>query len=48
MPPPRLIATYAVRADAAGIEARADALALEQSVEVPLAAVRPGQQHLEQ
>ena len=40
MPPPRLIATYAVRTDAAGIEARADALALEQSVEMPLAAVR--------
>ena len=40
MSPPRLIATYAVRADAAGIAARAEALALEQSVEVPLAAVR--------
>ena len=40
MIPPRLIATYAVRADAAGIAARAEALALEQSVEVPLAAVR--------
>ena len=35
----RLIATYAVRADARSVEARADALALEQSVEVPLGAV---------
>jgi ribulose-bisphosphate carboxylase large chain len=39
MPPPRLIATYAVRADAATVAARAEALALEQSGEVPLAAV---------
>ncbi len=36
----RLTATYAVRADRASIAARAEALALEQSVEVPLAAVR--------
>src|SRR6185436_4121143 len=33
---PRLIATYAVRADAGSIDARAQALALEQSVELPL------------
>jgi len=36
---PRLIATYAVRADAGSIDARAQALALEQSVELPLHAV---------
>ncbi|CAG1007910.1 RuBisCO_large_IV RLP_RrRLP [Burkholderiales bacterium] len=36
----RLIATYAVRADPSRIAERAQALALEQSVEVPLAAVR--------
>ena len=36
---PRLIATYAVRADAGSIDARAQALALEQSVELPLNAV---------
>lgn len=36
----RLTATYAVRAERASIAARAEALALEQSVEVPLAAVR--------
>ena len=36
----RLIASYAVRADASVIAGRAQALALEQSVEVPLAAVR--------
>jgi ribulose-bisphosphate carboxylase large chain len=36
----RLTATYAVRADRASIAARAEALALEQSVEVPIAAVR--------
>lgn len=35
----RLIAVYAVRADVAGVDARAEALALEQSVELPLAAV---------
>ncbi|MEO8487526.1 MAG: RuBisCO large subunit C-terminal-like domain-containing protein [Betaproteobacteria bacterium] len=40
MSPPRFVATYAVRADAAHVEARALTLALEQSVEVPLAAVR--------
>jgi ribulose-bisphosphate carboxylase large chain len=34
-----MIATYAVRADAGSVAARAEALALEQSVEVPLAAV---------
>src|SRR5207302_3692498 len=36
----RLIARYCVRADAASIEARARAIALEQSVEMPLEAVR--------
>ena len=40
MAEPRIVATYTVRADAARVEARAEALALEQSVEVPLAAVR--------
>lgn len=40
MSEPRLVASYAVRADRQSIAARADALALEQSVEVPLAAVR--------
>ena len=39
MSEPRLNARYAVRADPASVAARADALALEQSVEVPLAAV---------
>jgi ribulose-bisphosphate carboxylase large chain len=36
----RFDAIYAVRADAASIAGRADVLALEQSVEMPLAAVR--------
>jgi ribulose-bisphosphate carboxylase large chain len=36
----RLIATYALRADARAVDERAKALALEQSVELPLAAVR--------
>ena len=40
MAAPRLIATYALRADARTAAARAGALALEQSVELPLAAVR--------
>lgn len=40
MAEPRLTASYAVRADPSSIAARAEALALEQSVEVPLAAVR--------
>ena len=35
----RLIATYLVRAEAAAIEARARAIAVEQSVEMPLAAI---------
>ncbi|MFI4925658.1 MAG: RuBisCO large subunit C-terminal-like domain-containing protein [Vicinamibacteria bacterium] len=39
MAAPRLIATYAVRADPASVDARAQTLALEQSVELPLAAV---------
>ncbi len=36
----RLIATYRIRSDAASIEERARAIALEQSVEAPLAAIR--------
>ena len=40
MSEPRLTSTYAVRADPSSIAARAEALALEQSVELPLAAVR--------
>jgi ribulose-bisphosphate carboxylase large chain len=39
MAAPRLIATYALRADFASADARAAALALEQSVELPLGAV---------
>jgi len=35
----RILATYRVRADAASIEARADAIAVEQSVEMPVAAI---------
>ncbi len=35
----RIIATYRVRADAASIGARAEAIAVEQSVEMPLAAI---------
>ena len=35
-----LTATYAIDADAAHIDARAQALAIEQSVECPLEAVR--------
>jgi ribulose-bisphosphate carboxylase large chain len=35
----RLIATYLVRAETAGIEARARAIAVEQSVEMPLEAI---------
>ena len=37
--PARIAATYHVRADAASIEARAQAIAVEQSVEMPLAAI---------
>ena len=37
--PPRLQAIYRIRSDARSIEARARAIALEQSVEMPLAAV---------
>lgn len=40
MSEPRLHATYAVRADAGAVAARAEALALEQSVELPRSAVR--------
>ena len=40
MPAARLVATYALRAGASAVDARAEALALEQSVELPLAAVR--------
>ncbi len=40
MSEPRLTATYAVRADPSSVAARAAALALEQSVAVPRAAVR--------
>ena len=35
----RIVATYLVRADAATIAARAEAIAVEQSVEMPLAAI---------
>jgi ribulose-bisphosphate carboxylase large chain len=35
----RLIAIYRIRSDAASIEARADALAVEQSVEMPVSAI---------
>ncbi len=35
----RILATYRIAADAAGIEARARALAIEQSVEMPLEAI---------
>src|SRR5581483_6963797 len=35
----RLLAVYHVRSDAAAIEARAQAIAVEQSVEMPLAAI---------
>lgn len=38
--PERVIATYRLRCDRADVEARAQALALEQSVELPLPAVR--------
>jgi ribulose-bisphosphate carboxylase large chain len=38
-PPMRMTVTYRVRADAASIEARAEAIAVEQSVETPLAAI---------
>jgi ribulose-bisphosphate carboxylase large chain len=37
--PPRLVAVYHVRAPAAAIDARARAIALEQSVEMPLSAI---------
>jgi S-methyl-5-thioribulose 1-phosphate isomerase len=40
MPAPRLIVTYQVRGEASSIEERATAIAIEQSVEAPLAAVR--------
>jgi len=36
---PRLVATYHVRSDARAIESRARAIAVEQSVEMPLAAI---------
>ena len=36
---PRLIAVYRVRSDAASIEARAEAIAVEQSVEMPVSAI---------
>ena len=36
----RIIAVYRVRSDAVSIEARARAIALEQSIEAPLEAVR--------
>ncbi len=35
----RMTVTYRVRSDAASIEARAQAIAIEQSVETPLAAI---------
>jgi ribulose-bisphosphate carboxylase large chain len=41
----RLHATYAVRADADAVAARAEALALEQSVELPRSAVRDRRVH---
>ncbi len=37
--PGRMTVTYRVRSDAAAIEARAQAIAVEQSVETPLAAI---------
>jgi ribulose-bisphosphate carboxylase large chain len=37
--PPRIHATYYIRSDARSIETRAQALAIEQSVEMPLAAI---------
>src|SRR5579885_2772257 len=40
MPASRLVATYRIRTDADSIDERARAIALEQSVEAPLAAVR--------
>ena len=36
---PRIFATYRIRSDAASIKARADAIAVEQSVEMPVAAI---------
>ena len=39
LPADRFCATYRVRVDAAGVQARARALALEQSIEMPLEAV---------
>jgi ribulose-bisphosphate carboxylase large chain len=36
----RIVATYRVRSEAAAVEARAQAIALEQSIEAPLEAVR--------
>jgi ribulose-bisphosphate carboxylase large chain len=39
MPQPRIIATYHITSDAAGIEQRAIGLAIEQSVECPLDAI---------
>jgi ribulose-bisphosphate carboxylase large chain len=40
MPPSRLIATYRIRAETDTVEERARAIAIEQSVEAPLAAIR--------
>ncbi len=39
----RLVATYRVRSDAGGIDARAQAIAVEQSVEMPLDAIDDAQ-----
>ena len=40
MPDSRVVVTYRVIGERADIEARAEAIALEQSVELPLVAVR--------
>ena len=45
LPPGRFVATYRVAAAADVIEARADAIALEQSVELPRAAVHDARVH---
>jgi ribulose-bisphosphate carboxylase large chain len=39
LPAPRFIATYRIQCDAASIEARAQAIAVEQSVEMPISAI---------
>ena len=39
MPAPRFTATYRIRSDAASIAARAEAIAVEQSVEMPVSAI---------